>query len=577
MKKGFLIVMSVVLVLMCAPSYAADNGLEYEIAMTETGIEVIGRVSEAAEEEILFRVLRYSEPPVNLEKDLIYMEQQNVSADGTFTFSCVLPDGGQWAEEEFIPAQYTVSLGAFKLGIQISEIFTYYGVEYQEEVIAQINQAKSDSSIEGLTEIMAQLYEKNVIYADAYEELIQSGGDFGEIAQRIISMPAVENLQGYVQQLNQSATIQMLFDTAEEKLVDFISDASHQEYLGIVNSSALSAFQLLKNSYGALIGTTYQNLMKQGESEEAFELAVISVGLKYAGSFGDVETLLKENEKVLGIQYSQYQLTNAELLTLAGMEIHKLSDVKQRLDEIVSNRDKGSGGSSGGGSGSSGGGSFGSSHGTSSGGISVIGGGTVPPGNTENTQVINPFLDLADYRWAEQSIVTLYQKKIISGRSAEIFDPAAAVTREEFVKMLVSASGINVNETAEPTFTDVSKDSWYYPYIKTAVNAGVIIGDESGRFGVGQPITRQDIAVILARVYYADTRPDRVDESICNDYYSIAEYAKESVAIIREAGIMIGYEDGNFLPQANATRAETAVLIARVMELVRSGGVEVNG
>ena len=103
------------------------------------------------------------------------------------------------------------------------------------------------------------------------------------------------------------------------------------------------------------------------------------------------------------------------------------------------------------------------------------------------------------------------------------------------------------------------------------------MGDESGRFGVGQPITRQDIAVILARAYYADTRPDRVDESICNDYHSIAEYAKGSVAIIREAGIMIGYEDGNFLPQANATRAETAVLIVRVMELVRSGGVEVNG
>ena len=99
MKKRFLIVMSVILVLMCTPSYAAVTGneLECEITMTKTGIEVTGRISEAADEEILLRVLSYSETPVSLERDLIYMEQQKSAQMGILLFLvyCLMEDSGE--------------------------------------------------------------------------------------------------------------------------------------------------------------------------------------------------------------------------------------------------------------------------------------------------------------------------------------------------------------------------------------------------------------------------------------------------------------------------------------------------
>ena len=58
----------------------------------------------------------------------------------------------------------------------------------------------------------------------------------------------------------------------------------------------------------------------------------------------------------------------------------------------------------------------------------------------ENIETVNPFKDLGGYEWARESIVNLYKKKIISGITSESFAPGNAVTREEFVKMLVGAA-----------------------------------------------------------------------------------------------------------------------------------------
>lgn len=578
MKKTVLRFVETALILICFTlSVYADDTINYSKTMTETGIKITGQVLENTDEEILLRVLKYTDDSIDLDSDLVYIQQQSVDTDGKFEFYCELPDGGNVSDGEFFPEKYIVNLGALKLGTQVSEVVDYYGREYRDYVIGKINEAKSTNSTALLSTVMTETYEKLSINAEVYDEYILDGGSFERLAQRLASLPQISNLQEYALQLNQSAAFQMLMnfsDSDKENPVRFISDEKYQKYLGIENSSAINTFNLLKASYGDIIGLSYKKLIEQGELNNAFEFSVISVGLRYAVSYGDVANILKDNENILGITYSQYNLTNSELLKLAGVNIKALSDVKPLIDAIISGRYISSG------SGTPGGRPGGTSGGGGSGGSSVgagfMTGSTGASQNSEYETLINPFTDLYGYEWAEKSIVDLYKNGIVNGKSSESFDPGAAVTREEFIKIIVSAFGIKATVENEPCFKDVKADEWYFPFVKTAFNTGIVMGDESGMFGVGAPIKRQDIAVILKRMYFSDMKLESLNENIFSDFTSISDYAKESVEIMQNMGIMNGFENKCFMPQANATRAETAVLVARVMELVKSGGVSLN-
>ena len=53
---------------------------------------------------------------------------------------------------------------------------------------------------------------------------------------------------------------------------------------------------------------------------------------------------------------------------------------------------------------------------------------------------------------------------------------------------------------------------------------------------------------------------------IFSDRGEIAEYAAEAVSVMSGNEILCGYEDGTFRPEQNISRAESAVLIARMLE-----------
>ena len=106
----------------------------------------------------------------------------------------------------------------------------------------------------------------------------------------------------------------------------------------------------------------------------------------------------------------------------------------------------------------------------------------------------------ADF-WGADAIKTLVKNKIVSGDGDGTFRPNDRISREEFIKMAVSILG-NVNENAVCTFDDVKENDWYYKYVATAVDAGIIYGVTDTVFGSGQGLTRQDMAVICNLVFY---------------------------------------------------------------------------
>lgn len=178
------------------------------------------------------------------------------------------------------------------------------------------------------------------------------------------------------------------------------------------------------------------------------------------------------------------------------------------------------------------------------------------------------FEDLTGVSWAVDAIKYLYENDIISGTSDKTFSPDEHLTREQFVKIICGAFDIK-ESTDAATFKDVAKGSWYEPFVKKVCSAGLVSGVSKDKFGVGEKITRQDLAVIIFRAVgdkiKAENRaPDFKDKT------QISGYAVEAVTTLARAGILNG-TDGKVNPQNYCTRAEMAKIIYGVILNIGEG------
>lgn len=166
--------------------------------------------------------------------------------------------------------------------------------------------------------------------------------------------------------------------------------------------------------------------------------------------------------------------------------------------------------------------------------------------------------------WAKEAMLSFYSEGIMNGNENGDICPNEPITREEFVKTAVNCYGLDINDD-ECDFTDADKNEWYYPYIVCGCKHNIIQGYDDGRFGVGDRIIRQDMAVIMSRLL-----KDEIDTSkvTISDYSLVAEYAREDVKRMYAAGIIQGDEKGNFNPNSPATRAEAAKMMYLLRELI---------
>lgn len=171
-------------------------------------------------------------------------------------------------------------------------------------------------------------------------------------------------------------------------------------------------------------------------------------------------------------------------------------------------------------------------------------------------------LNLAD--WAKESVELLLEKGIVSESEDKKFNPNNNVKREEFIKMVVLASGI-YNENAKCEFSDVANDSWYYSYVAAAFEKGIITGREGNLFGSGDFITRQEMSAIIYRVY-KETLESKISEELFADDAEIADYAKDAVYTLKNLGVINGMGDNLFAPNANVTRAMAAKVLAGLLK-----------
>ena len=167
------------------------------------------------------------------------------------------------------------------------------------------------------------------------------------------------------------------------------------------------------------------------------------------------------------------------------------------------------------------------------------------------------FSDVAADAWYAGAVEYCVESGLMSGTSATTFAPGTAMSRAMLATVLYRAAG-SPAVTDPASFPDVAAGSWYAAPAAWASHNGIITGYDSGLFGSGDPVTREQIAAILWR---AEGSPDAGAGADFADEDQIASYASTAVDWVRASGIMGGKENNRFDPKGNATRAEVATIL----------------
>ncbi|MCG8483732.1 MAG: S-layer homology domain-containing protein, partial [Clostridia bacterium] len=181
---------------------------------------------------------------------------------------------------------------------------------------------------------------------------------------------------------------------------------------------------------------------------------------------------------------------------------------------------------------------------------------------------IKEFNDLANHAWAEDAIEIMGGKGIINGVDETHYNPAANISRAEFCA-IVTRMFKYAGKGSMP-FGDVTADKWYYKEVLAAYENNLINGKSADTLDPNGLITRQEIAKIVAKVLehngYIEAQKTELDGY--TDYSGIAAWAKDGAAMVIREGIISGIGGNQFAPNKNASRAETAVILYRLYDLL---------
>lgn len=172
------------------------------------------------------------------------------------------------------------------------------------------------------------------------------------------------------------------------------------------------------------------------------------------------------------------------------------------------------------------------------------------------------FPDASYEAWYYPAVKSVAQKGYITGYSDGSFGPVNNIQRQDFVVILARIAGADLSayEGKNGGFSDVKRNAYYSAAVAWARAEGIVNGYSSDYFGVGTPISREQICIIFCR-YLNGEASGNVDTILARypDGRNTSPWAKTSVAWAVENGIVGGAEYLN--PTGNAGRAEMAQML----------------
>ncbi len=193
--------------------------------------------------------------------------------------------------------------------------------------------------------------------------------------------------------------------------------------------------------------------------------------------------------------------------------------------------------------------------------------------------IVPKFKDLGGH-WAEAYISKLYSLDVFDEVS-DFFIPDVAMTREEFTKGIMRASDIRpIEEPAKKSkkrdqepevsiFEDISVEDPNYKYIKSGFEKGIINGISKEKFAPKDYLTRaQAITIIVRALGFENKAPTPGYITPFADDRLIPIWAKDSIYMGQEIGLVEGDNLNRINPDDELTRAEASALLVRFLEFL---------
>jgi len=447
--------------------------------------------------------------------------------------------------------EYVISVyGGGSIANKGSKVIGYKNKADLDEIIRNINNASS-STVKAEVEKYGEIFDlpdNDAVYGqfillkrDDYNSAFTSVNDIAK---------GLKNAK-FLYEINNISSKEDLLSYLKENADELGIDPDDSDFLSVPDAFAVNFIKLKKDK--ALTGyNSFKDMYNKA----------LAIALINSSNVKAMTSVIKKYADIIGISKDDYE---ANCSKYTATEINKafhsknfensdaiVSAYKSRINELSGKTDEYSGSGSAGGNGRK-------SDASSSGSFIYV-------SPVDESSVFTDFPDLQEAAWAAYSIKKLAKKGIVNGYEDKSFRPNNRVTREEFITIVVRAFNA-YKEDARCRFKDISEADWSYHYIASAAEKKYISGFADGTFGKASYITRQDAAAILYRVRLTNSKQFSNDETAFTDNESIADYSKEAIAGLKNAGIISGFEDGSFKPHDPLTRAQAAKMIDILMDL----------
>ena len=187
------------------------------------------------------------------------------------------------------------------------------------------------------------------------------------------------------------------------------------------------------------------------------------------------------------------------------------------------------------------------------------------------------FSDVTEDMWFAEYVSYVRDHGLFRGIDNTSFAPDTTMTRGMFVTVLCRTDCSQDGSYPDSGFTDVPADQYYATAVNWGKYTGLVNGMTESTFEPEIPVSREQICTLVYRYaqYLGFPLPESVEPVTFTDEEHIGEYAQEAVAACQRAGLINGYPDESFQPQASASRAEVAAIFTRLGQLLEADGRQV--
>ena len=550
MKYKFIILFSI---FMCIQTICFAESVKVERRATEGTYIISGIIEEAAVNQKVIISVK------DKTGNIVYLLGVDTAADGEFNATIKL--------DNISNGDYDLYVGAYDLGVPIDKNIFYTDSSDVLQVFEEVNDiVKAGGSIISAIDSISSSIPNNT-YSNA--KILGLDSSYYS-SMNTIGKTEIENILKINQQYADVDDLNDKFYTA--LAIAVLGNANSTNIKNIINDFetiynfdscvTYPLFEKLNqnndNVINVLVGTKLDSIPA---IQNKFNEKIVLEGIRCSKNIGEAKEIYQTYQSLF--DFSSFVNWSIERIAqeTAGKTYESYSVLYSTLqtsyDSEMNGNNNSSNNSNNNGAGGFGGGSAGD------GGLSM---GAFPTQSIPTVQEYS-FEDIADYRWAVDSIEFLHEKNIINGYGDGKFYPEKNITREEFLVIVLKALGLD--ETGYSCdFVDVEEGYWAREYVATAYNKKIIYGIGDGVFGIGHNITRQDMAVIINRAVTVSNHSIESirEEKPFDDNEMISDYAQESIAVMYKGGIINGYDDGTFKPQNSATRAEVACMVAKILQ-----------